>query len=49
MTLEINRSHLKINHSRQTYGILALLGDVGGFYGAIATIIAYILGSYAPR
>ena len=31
MTLEIKRSHYTIAQNRQTYGLLALLGDVGGF------------------
>ena len=49
MTLELKRSHKAIGLSRQTYWLLALMGDIGGFQGAIVSLLVLLLGNYAPR
>ena len=43
----IKLSDKKRNYERQVYTFMTLIGDIGGFYGAILTIPSLILSNYS--
>ena len=43
----VKLSDKKRNYERQVYTFMTLIGDIGGFYGAILTIPSLILSNYS--
>ena len=48
-SVRISLGNNKGIYSRTAYSALLLLGDVGGFQGAIIVIPAFIMSFYSPR
>ena len=47
--VELILSNKKYEHERKVYTILILVGDIGGFQGAIFMIPAFFLSFYTPK
>ena len=47
--IEIKMSQRANAYERSAYTLLALLGDIGGFNGAIIILPTYLMSFYTPR
>lgn len=47
-SLTIDLSDITFNYARSKYTVFALLGDFGGFNGAIVMVPAFLMSFYAP-
>ena len=46
---EIALSNQKFEHERKFYTLMILIGDLGGFQGAIIILPAFLMSFYAPK
>ena len=47
--IEVALSDQKFEYERKVYTLMTLIGDIGGFQGAIIILPAFLLSFYAPK
>lgn len=47
--IEIILSNKKYEHERKVYALMTLIGDIGGFQGAVFMFPAFLLSFYTPK
>ena len=49
MNLEVKLSSKQTRYEREAYNLLALIGDVGGFNGAVIAFPGFLMAIYSDR
>ena len=47
--LELVISNQKHEHEREFYKLMTLVGDIGGFQGAVIMLPAFLMSLYTPK